>query len=622
DRAAISTFLSCTGSSVTVDYVAATKPLPSEVDPEVAADVEVVAALAPKATVVLFESNQAGTGLGPWQMAVSGDGPAGLPDVVSSSWGSCEPQTGLGSSYYAAEETIFEEAAAQGQTVLVASGDDGSEGCYYESENGQLAVDDPASAPYVTAVGGTASDTQSGPEYVWNSHDASAQNCLGTGCWGGASGGGASAIWPRPSYQPDDLPPSPACALGVQGCREIPDVSAMAGDPYAQYCTVCGGGAGWVGLGGTSLSAPSWGTAVLLSENICPTKVGFLNPLLYADPSTLTGPITSGNNDLTGSNQGDYSASPTGGYSMAGGLGYLGGTDLSGGALCGAPEASPAPAGAPNNGASGPGANSASSLRACTKPADHPLRGAPVALAAAEEAGCAGYWALSENGAVASFGAAINFGSTPKLSGTTAVAIAATPDYYGYWVLTANGRVYPFGDASSFGSPYKQHPKAPLVALAPTPDGNGYWLAAADGSVFAYGDARFYGSLSGHHLNQPVIGLTVAPGGQGYWLIAADGGVFELGRARFFGSLASTTLREPVVSASSPAGSDGYWVVGADGGVFSFGAHFYGSLGSHPAPAPVQAIATSVDGKGYYLMDAAGHVYAYGDARYLGNAVP
>ncbi|HTV12292.1 MAG TPA: S53 family peptidase [Acidimicrobiales bacterium] len=632
DKSGIATYQACAGSSVKVNYVLATSP-PSQVSSEVAADVEVIAALAPKANVVIYQSNQAGTGLAPWEMAISGGGGGGLPEVISSSWGSCEPLTGMGYSYYQAEETLFEEAAAQGQTVLVASGDYGSEGCYYQSNMSQLAVFDPSSAPDVTAVGGTASNTLTGPQYVWNSRGATPASCLGTGCPQDlASGGGASQIWPRPSYQPVGLAPSPACALGAQGCRELPDVSALGGDAFAQYCTACGG-SGWFGIFGTSVAAPSWAAAVLLSESLCSTRIGFLNPLLYSEPSELTGQITSGNNDLLGVNNGLYMASPAGGYSMAGGLGYLGGADLSNGALCGA-ASGPAPQGAKGNAAHSPSGTSAvpgskastapspSPARialACTKPVNRVLKGTPVAIAASDNTGCAGYWVVNSAGAVATFGAAINFGSPPKLKAAKVVGIVATPDYYGYWILASDGKVYPFGDATAFGGPDNLRPVSPFVGIARTPDGNGYWLASADGGVFAYGDAKFYGSMAGKHLNKPVIGIAAAPGGSGYWLLAADGGVFGFGDAPYRGSLAERSLRAAVVSMIPATGTAGYAMVAADGGVFAFGGGFYGSLGASPPPAPVEAMAGSVDGRGYYLLDSAGQVYAYGDARYLGG---
>ena len=629
DEQAVSGYEACTGASLTVEYVPTGSP-PKQTNAEVAADIEVVAALAPKATVVVYESNQAGTGLGPWQLAVSGTAAGGLPDVISSSWDSCEPDTGLGSSYYESEEALYEEAATQGQTVLVASGDNGSEACVPDSDSDALAVNDPASAPMVTAVGGTASDAADGPQYVWNSREATSSNCLGTGCSvSGASGGGTSTIWPRPTYQPSSLAQAAACNLGVVGCRELPDVSALAGDPYSQYCSAraCGGIGNWVGFGGTSLAAPSWGAAVLLTEPACPTKIGFLNPLLYSEPGTLTGAITSGDNDLTGTNNGLYPASPSGGFSMATGLGYLGGQDLTGGALCG-PSAGPTgsrtstgpPGGVAPTGAHG----SPPAARACALPADVAVSGTLRALAAEEGTDrCAGYWVVTSTGHVAAFGSAVVYSpqssARPKVP---IVAIAATRDYRGYWLLGSDGSVFAYGDATSFGPRHSLHLKSPAVGMAVTPDGNGYWVVARDGGVFAYGDAHFYGSMGDKPLNKPVIGIAATATGHGYWLVASDGGLFSFGDAAFHGSMAGTRLNSPIVGITVGARGDGYRLVAGDGGIFSFSAPFYGSLGAAPSSAPITSMAASVDGHGYYLLDAAGHVYAYGDAPYLGNVVP
>jgi hypothetical protein len=632
DTQAVSGYEACTGAALVIDYVPTGSP-PKQTNPEVAADIEVVAALAPKATVVVYESNQAGTGLGPWQLAVSGTASGGLPDVISSSWDSCEPDTGMGSSYYQAEEALYAEAATQGQTVLVASGDDGSEGCVPETQSKALAVDDPASAPMVTAVGGTASDTPTGPEYVWNSRGAASANCLSTGCSGnGSSGGGASTVWPRPGYQPASLTQAAVCNLGIEGCREVPDVSALAGDPYALYCSsnACGGFGDWVGFGGTSLAAPSWGAAVLLSEPSCPTRIGFLNPLLYREPTELTGSVTSGDNDLTGTNSGLYPASPSGGYSMATGLGYLGGQDLTTGALCG-----------PNGGAAQGGNGSTPSgtttgvmptgaqgpppaAHACSTPADAPATGDVRALAAAEGTDqCAGYWVVTSTGHVAAFGSAVDYSpqqtARPK---APIVAIAATPDFRGYWLLASDGSTFAYGDATPFKPRPRLHLNSPAVGMAVTPDGKGYWVVAEDGGVFAFGDAIFYGSMANGHLNKPVIGMAATTSGHGYWLVASDGGLFSFGDATFHGSMTGTRLRSPVVGITVGANGDGYRMAATDGGIFSFGAPFYGSLGTSPPPAPITSIAASVDGRGYYLLDSAGQVYAYGDAPYLGNVTP
>ena len=541
DRPAIAAFQACTGSALTVDYDPTTTP-PTQIDPEVAADVEVIAALAPKATVVLYESNQSGTGLGPWQMAVSGSAPGGLPQVISSSWGACEADTGMGISYYQAEEALFQEAATQGQTVLVAAGDDGSEGCHDQDGSKVLAVDDPATAPGVTAVGGTGSDTTTGPQYVWNSRGASPQSCLGTGCSGnGASGGGASVVWPRPSYQPPGLPQSPACNQGPAGCREIPDVSALAGDAYAQYCSaaVCGGGNPWVGFGGTSLAAPSWGAAVLLSESLCATKVGFLNPLLYSEPASLTGPVTLGDNDLLGANSGMYQASSSGGYSMATGLGYLGGADLSSGALCGpgnlagtTTTTSP-PVTSPTTTTTSPSFPTVPSRALRLQQARDPDR--------ARGPGGAGrrrgqLWLRRVLGGDPDRRRCRIRGCRqlrPRpgqaLGAQTVVGIAATPDSLGYWLLTAAGRVLPFGDATAYGDPSKIHLSSPAAGMTATPDGDGYWVVAQDGGVFAYGDARYYGSLAGKHVRGPISGIAAAPGGRATGSSARTGACSALG---------------------------------------------------------------------------------------------
>lgn len=670
DTAAVAAFQACTGSSVTLDYDPTASP-PGQVNPEVAADIEVVEALAPRATIVIYESDQSGTGLAPWEMAVSGTAPGGLPEVVSSSWGSCEAATGMGSSYYRVEESLYEEAAVQGQTVLVATGDNGSEGCFDQTQSNGLAVDDPASAPAVTAVGGTASNTVTGPQYVWNSRGATPTECLGTGCDSdGAGGGGASTIWRRPAYQPTDLPQAAACPLGAAGCREIPDVSALAGDPYAQYCSadVCGGGSPWVGFGGTSLAAPSWGAAVLLTESMCTTHVGFLDPLLYAAPRTYTGEVTSGDNDFTGTNLGLYRASPTGGYSMAAGLGYLGGADLSSGALCGPGNQVPSPAtattvppattvpaptvppattvappttvpaptttatGAPSTRGAPPGLPGPPAATACTKPTDTSVASAAVAIVASTgPTGCAGYWVAASNGQVAAFGSAKDY---PLAAGQgharprSVVAMAAMPGDRGYWLLEADGHVYAYGAATAYGPVGPMRLASPAVGMAATPDGRGYWVTTSTGGVYAYGDARFYGSVGAlrlaspvaGHLDRPIVGIAALPSGRGYWLVAADGGVFSFGHAGFYGSMAGGHLDSPVVSVTAGPGGSGYRMAAADGGVFSLGAGYYGSLANARPSSPVASMAASVDSNGYYLVARDGEVYAYGDAPYLGSA--
>jgi predicted lipoprotein with Yx(FWY)xxD motif len=116
--------------------------------------------------------------------------------------------------------------------------------------------------------------------------------------------------------------------------------------------------------------------------------------------------------------------------------------------------------------------------------------------------------------------------------------IAATPDGHGYWMVSRDGGVFTFGDAGFFGSMGGKALAAPIVAMAPTPSGHGYWLVASDGGVFNFGDAAFFGSMGGKALAAPIVSITGGPRGAGYWLAASDGGVFTFGDAVFSGSAA------------------------------------------------------------------------------------
>jgi hypothetical protein len=84
-----------------------------------------------------------------------------LPQVLSYSYGSCELSLGTsGNQFY---NTEWQQAAAEGITVVVATGDNGSAGCDVDQSNGfptqpaeyGLEVNGLASTPYNVAVGGT-----------------------------------------------------------------------------------------------------------------------------------------------------------------------------------------------------------------------------------------------------------------------------------------------------------------------------------------------------------------------------------------------------------------------------------------------------------------------------------
>ena len=214
--------------------------------------------------------------------------------IITTSWGICEAQTD-GSAQ--AEQTIFQEMAAQGQTVVAAAGDDGSSDCEDTSEpSSAAAVDDPASQPYVTGVGGLdVSNIDPLTESVWN------DNCTQADC--GAGGGGESSLWSRPSWQV-----APGINTTADTMRMVPDLSVM-GDPatgFIQYYTGAGSGfcrhscsGGWGAIGGTSIGAPLVSDLIAVAAQACGVpRLGFINPSLYAMATTGFVDVTTGNNDL------------------------------------------------------------------------------------------------------------------------------------------------------------------------------------------------------------------------------------------------------------------------------------------------------------------------------------
>ena len=291
---------------------------------EAALDIENIASLAPGATIDVYEAPGVGTGLLDMYQTIASQDTAA---VVSTSWGLCE--AGLTASVARTEEAVFEQMAAQGQSMVAAAGDSGSEDCYAPPANTDTAlqVDDPASDPYVTGVGGT-SLTAIGPpptETVWNN------GSLGYG----AGGGGISQLWPMPTWQTAlgvnaNSSGTPCSAPSGTSCREVPDVSANA-DPNFGYAIYFAGG--WNIFGGTSAAAPVWAAFTALADEGCGSdaRAGLLNPALYTHASDLHD-VTSGNNDYTGTNGGLYPA--TTGYDMATGLGTPTAALLAPGVLC------------------------------------------------------------------------------------------------------------------------------------------------------------------------------------------------------------------------------------------------------------------------------------------------
>ena len=197
----------------------------------------------------------------------------------------------------------FQAAAAKGITICCASGDDGSS----DQVSSGAHVDFPASGPFALGVGGTTLVASNGTspaiqsETVWNE----------TMQKEGATGGGVSSVFTKPSYQNSaNVPPSANPPHNVG--RGVPDVAAVA-DPVTGVVVMRIDGKHLEPIGGTSAAAPLWASLIARLNQGLKAPCGFLNSILYS--SALRG----GFRDITIGNNGAYSAGP--GWDACTGLG-------------------------------------------------------------------------------------------------------------------------------------------------------------------------------------------------------------------------------------------------------------------------------------------------------------
>ncbi|MGA9725251.1 MAG: S53 family peptidase [Candidatus Binatus sp.] len=253
-------------------------------------DVEWAHAMAPSAPLRVYIGNGSITDpLGPGVVdaltrAVSDN----ACSIISISYALC----GGSSSFYTSTlDSQFAKAAAQGQSVFVATGDWGAAGLVSNGTSCVVGTSPTASEmaadPNVTAVGGT----QFNPVYDgWGSDVGS----VAESAWP-ASGGGVSANFSKPSYQIGVTP--------ADGRRDIPDISLGAsaqlpGFWYSPGAPICC-------YGGTSFSAPMWAGFARVIEQKAGARLGNLNPEIYhlapmgAGASGLRD-VTSGNNSSSG----------------------------------------------------------------------------------------------------------------------------------------------------------------------------------------------------------------------------------------------------------------------------------------------------------------------------------
>lgn len=273
---------------------------------EATLDVERAIGTAPGATIYLVAStdvnNQDGVFIATEH--VIDDTPI-FANILSISFGSCESDTqSSGVSYL---DQLFSQAAIEGISVLVASGDAGVAECDTTSTPPKLQLPSSnaiCSSSYVTCVGGTQFADSSNPAAYWSSSNAtgytSALGYIPEGGWNepldsnnasqvAASGGGVSAYLPTPSWQTGVGVP------GTQG-RYTPDVAFSASQHDGYFtCIASGNGScvtnsqgsfGFVAISGTSASAPSMAGIVALLNQKLGGAQGNLNPRLYALAAT------------------------------------------------------------------------------------------------------------------------------------------------------------------------------------------------------------------------------------------------------------------------------------------------------------------------------------------------
>ena len=248
-----------------------------------------------------------------------------LDGVMSESFGGCE-QT-IGTTFNQFFNSLWEQAAAQGITVVISAGDNGSAGCDdFTSEQTAtkgLAVSGFASTPFNVAVGGTDFDQANRQSTFWNTTQtstttepipASAKSYIPETPWNdtcaplgingcnasnangiAAGSGGVSVLYAKPSWQV-------GTGVPADGHRDIPDVSLFAGNGLngsfyivcqkdlttTSSCDLSSPGLSFQGVGGTSASAPSFaGIMALVNQKLAngsnPTpRQGNANYYLYA----------------------------------------------------------------------------------------------------------------------------------------------------------------------------------------------------------------------------------------------------------------------------------------------------------------------------------------------------
>lgn len=344
---------------------------------ETSLDVEQSGALAPQANINVYVGPNTDPGFVDAFASAINENEA---SQISVSWGESETIINAAvadktedPAYAQVFNQLFEQAAAQGISMFASAGDAGSYDATRDAGTYNLAVDNPADSPYITAAGGTTLPwsyvTKTGVniditkerawswDYLYPYFDSRGLNTpdgwLNYYFVGG--GGGFSTVFKTPAYQKgvagvnsytavkqwqpsSDFSSvtrlaSPEIVTGSGTGRNLPDVSLNA-DPYTGYKVYMsdpgqpGTHAGFVTYGGTSVVSPQLAGLTALMNSGQKSPIGFWNDQIYRFAQGSDSPFHPLNTTGTDNDNLFFTGTPGTIYNQSTGLGTIDFTKL------------------------------------------------------------------------------------------------------------------------------------------------------------------------------------------------------------------------------------------------------------------------------------------------------
>jgi pseudomonalisin len=246
--------------------------------------------------LVISANSQTVDGIGVAATFVVDTPPTPAPRIMNISFSGCEAQAGP--SIVQLWDSLFKQAAGEGISVFVSSGDSAAAGCdkaFTTPPASQiLSPNALCSSSYATCVGGTEFADSANPTQYWSATNGpgfeSALGYIPEGAWNepmnpqnqlqvAGTGGGVSLYIPTPSWQTGTGVPS------SRSGRYTPDVAFSASLHDAYFgCLAANNrcpGSGFAIFAGTSAAAPDMAGITALLNQKEGSAQGLLNPNLY-----------------------------------------------------------------------------------------------------------------------------------------------------------------------------------------------------------------------------------------------------------------------------------------------------------------------------------------------------